>query len=158
MQNHAAPLTRIIGFRAATETIIRLDIRQQWLKSRAGVFVCFHLVPLSLPSISGRCSLPPSVMGILSKMLFNFRKAADGLCEPSSNEKKNPTVHTCLAACTSPSDRPKWRHLSNMYVGLIGMQGEPVGRLTNCLPSETYSQYSTLISFFLTNNASAQSV
>lgn len=33
---------------------------------------------------SGRCSPLPSVMRILSKMLFNFRKAVDALCATDS--------------------------------------------------------------------------
>lgn len=95
------------------------------------------------PPISGRCSLLPSVMRILSKMLFNFRKAADGLCERSGHWK--PTIHTCLTSVRGYRVT-KWRHLFNItYAGLLGMQDEPVERLTNCLPSEIYSQYSPLI-------------
>lgn len=62
--------------------------------------VCFCLVLpfLSFPLISGRCSLLPSVMGILSKMLFNFRKTADVLCElsSSSREEKKKTQSTLV--------------------------------------------------------------
>lgn len=89
-------------------------------------------------------------MGILSKMLFNFRKAADALCEASSGGKT--TIHTCLAGA-HPHQISKGRHLFTItYVELIGMQGELVGWLTNCLPSEISSQYAALI---FKNNATA---
>lgn len=109
----------------------------------AAVLCAFCLILLSFPPISGRCSLLPSVMRILSKMLFNFRKAADGLCVPNRTEK--PTIHTCLTGVRG-HHATKWRHLFSItYAGLLGMQDEPVGQLTNCLPSEIYSQYSPLI-------------
>lgn len=84
---------------AATETIIHWGIFnisgwEQRRVSGAAALCVFCLILLSFPPISGRRSLLPSVMRILSKKLFNFRKAADGLCEPSSSE--NPTIHTCL--------------------------------------------------------------
>lgn len=52
-------------------------------------FLCF--IPLPFPPISGRRSLLlPSVMGILSKMLFNLQKkgVADGLCKPGGSQKR----------------------------------------------------------------------
>lgn len=63
------------------------------------------------------------------------------------NKKKFP-IHTCLTG-PCPCHVAKRRRsffFSRTYVGLICMQGERVGRLTNCVSSsETYSQYKAVI-------------
>ena len=97
MEQHVALLGWIIELTADTETIIHFGCSTIVTKSRAGccgaaALCAFASFLLSFPSISGRCSLLPSVMGILSKMLFNFRKAADGLCEASSSENPQFTL------------------------------------------------------------------
>lgn len=117
-------------------------------------FLCF--IPLPFPPISGRRSLLlPSVMGILSKMLFNLQKkgVADGLCKPGGSQKRGgeqkkiPNSHLFNGSVSlSCSEKKTFFFFSRTYVGLICMQGERVGRLTNCVSSsETYSQYKAVI-------------
>lgn len=92
---------------AATKAIIHLGFSTLVTGSRAGslvaaVLCAFCLILLSFPPFSGRCSLLPSVMRILSKMLFNFRK---GCWRSLWAEQQWKTHNSHLFNwCTSPSD------------------------------------------------------
>ena len=130
------------------------DSGHWWLWAEAELCVCvclccFCLILLSFPPISGRCSLlslslspptPLSVMGILSKMLFNFRKGcwrslwAEAALEKEKGKKKSHNSHL-FNWCTSPRQINKWRRLFNVaYVGLIGMHGWACWTATQFVP------------------------
>lgn len=125
-----------------TESPFRCIFRGEAAMLLAAAALCaFRLIPLPFPPISGHCSALPSVTRILNKMLFNFRQAADGLCEPARcGDKPRRSAHLS-DWCASTSDNQTKTSLLTAYVRLIGMQGRPVRLLlANCLRSRVTHQ------------------